>query len=45
MPLRQDVVQKLKAASGDKSWWEGDPTQLVTNGPYTVASLERRCQA
>ena len=40
MPLRQDVVQKLKAASGDKSWWEGDPTQLVTNGPYTVASLE-----
>lgn len=40
MPLRQDVVQKLKAASGDKSWWEGDPTQLVTNGPYTVAALE-----
>ena len=40
MPLRQDVVQRLKAASGDKSWWEGDPTQLVTNGPYTVAALE-----
>ncbi len=40
MPLRQDVVQKLKAASGDKSWWEGDPTQLVTNGPYTVAAQE-----
>lgn len=40
MPLRQDVVQKLKAASGDKSWWEGDPTALVTNGPYTVAALE-----
>ncbi len=40
MPLRQDVVQKLKAASGDKSWWESDPTQLVTNGPYTVAALE-----
>ena len=40
MPLRQDVVQRLKAASGDRSWWEGDPTQLVTNGPYTVAALE-----
>ncbi|MCI9577409.1 MAG: peptide ABC transporter substrate-binding protein [Oscillibacter sp.] len=40
MPLRQDVVQKLKASSGGKSWWEGDPTQLVTNGPYTVAALE-----
>lgn len=40
MPLRQDVVQRLKASSGDKSWWEGDPTQLVTNGPYTVAALE-----
>lgn len=40
MPLRQDVVQRLKAASGGKSWWEGDPTQLVTNGPYTVAALE-----
>ncbi len=40
MPLRQDVVQKLKAASAGKSWWEGDPVQLVTNGPYTVAALE-----
>lgn len=40
MPLRQDVVQKLKTSSGSKSWWEGDPTQLVTNGPYTVAALE-----
>ncbi len=40
MPLRQDVVQKLKAASGDKSWWEGDPAQLVTNGPYTVTGQE-----
>lgn len=40
MPLRQDVVQKLKAASGGKSWWEGDPTQLVTNGPYTVSAVE-----
>ena len=40
MPLRQDVVQRLKASSGDKSWWEGDPTQLVTNGPYTLTALE-----
>lgn len=40
MPLREDVVQRLKAASGNKSWWEGDPTQLVTNGPYTVSSFE-----
>ena len=40
MPLRQDVVQKLKAASGEKSWWEGDPTQLVTNGPYIIAAQE-----
>ena len=41
MPLREDVVQRLKAASGNQSWWEGDPTQLVTNGPYTVAALEK----
>lgn len=40
MPLRQDVVQKLKAASGSKSWWEGDLTQLVTNGPYTVTEYQ-----
>ncbi|WP_295735818.1 peptide ABC transporter substrate-binding protein [uncultured Oscillibacter sp.] len=40
MPLREDVVQRLKTASGSQSWWEGDPTQLVTNGPYTVAALE-----
>ena len=40
MPLRQDVVQKLKASSGSQSWWEADPTLLVTNGPYTVAALE-----
>lgn len=40
MPLRQDVVQKLKAASEGKSWWKGDPTRLVTNGPYTVAAQE-----
>lgn len=40
MPLREDVVRRLKAASGGQSWWEGDPTQLVTNGPYAVAALE-----
>lgn len=40
MPLRQDVVQRLKAAAGNKSWWEADPTQLVTNGPYTVTGQE-----
>lgn len=40
MPLRQDIVQKLKAASGDKSWWEADPTQLVTNGPYVITGQE-----
>lgn len=40
MPLRQDVVQKLKAASGNQSWWEADPTRLVTNGPYTLAAQE-----
>lgn len=40
MPLRQDVVQKLKAAATGKSWWEADAAQLVTNGPYTVAALE-----
>ena len=40
MPLRQDVVQRLKTASGRQSWWKGDPTQLVTNGPYTVAASE-----
>lgn len=40
MPLRQDVVQKLKAASGDKSWWEADPTLLVSNGPYTITGQE-----
>nr|WP_325181805.1 peptide ABC transporter substrate-binding protein [uncultured Oscillibacter sp.] len=40
MPLREDVVRRLKAASGSQSWWKGDPTQLVTNGPYTLAALE-----
>ena len=36
MPLRQDVVQRLKTAASDGSWW-GDPTALVTNGPYAAA--------
>ena len=40
MPLRQDIVQKLKSSSGNQSWWEADPTLLVTNGPYTVAAQE-----
>lgn len=35
MPLRQDIVQKLKTAQGDGLWWN-DPTALVTNGPYTA---------
>ena len=45
MPLRQDVVQRLKQeadAANDnlkedetpRRWWS-DPTRLVTNGPYT----------
>lgn len=46
MPLRKDVVQRLKtaaqeAAADDENaaadpWW-ADPTALVTNGPYQVA--------
>ena len=41
MPLREDVVQRLKEAqsTGDEetsaSWWS-DPAALVTNGPYQV---------
>lgn len=45
MPLRKDVVQRLKtaaqeAAADDENaaadpWW-ADPTALVTNGPYQV---------
>lgn len=39
-PLRQDVVQKLKAAADEgKPWWS-DPTALVTNGPYTAAESD-----
>ena len=50
MPLRQDVVQRLKqkadeanAALADEAsvnrWWS-DPTQLVTNGPYVASAGE-----
>ena len=48
MPLRQDVVQRLKqeadAANENlkedetpRRWWS-DPTRLVTNGPYTASA-------
>ncbi len=37
MPLRQDIVQKLKLATGN--WWSA-PTLLVTNGPYCAAEYE-----
>lgn len=52
MPLRQDVVQKLKDAAALKNEaaeeqgsegtnrWWSDPTTLVTNGPYQVVSQE-----
>ena len=50
MPLRQDVVKRLKEAAdavnevkpdSDSSarWWS-DPTQLVTNGPYVASAGE-----
>lgn len=50
MPLRQDVVKRLKQAADDANallsdeeavhrWWS-DPTQLVTNGPYTVSQRD-----
>lgn len=41
LPLRQDVVQRLKESNAGEdeetsaSWWS-DPTALVTNGPYVV---------
>jgi len=50
MPLRQDVVQKLKDAAAVKNQetedrggegtarWWSDPTALVTNGPYQAVS-------
>ena len=50
MPLRQDVVQRLKQAADDANaelsgdaeplrWWS-NPTHLVTNGPYTASSAD-----
>lgn len=49
MPLRQDVVKRLKEAADAVNevkpdsdsfarWWS-DPTMLVTNGPYTAETL------
>lgn len=50
MPLRQDVVQRLKQKADEANaalpegevvnrWWS-DPTQLVTNGPYAASAGE-----
>ena len=50
MPLRQDVVQRLKQKADEANaalpegevvnhWWS-DPTQLVTNGPYVASAGE-----
>ena len=50
MPLRQDVVQRLKQKADEANaalpegevvnrWWS-DPTQLVTNGPYAARAGE-----
>ena len=48
MPLRMDVVQRLKNAAVQSSedtdaaadpWW-ADPTALVTNGPYLATGYE-----
>lgn len=48
MPLRKDVVQRLKNAAVQSSedtdaaadpWW-ADPTALVTNGPYLATGYE-----
>lgn len=41
MPLRQDVVRRLKQAAEDQAaaLWCQDPTELVTNGPYTAVSV------
>lgn len=49
MPLRKDVVQRLKTAAQEAAaedegaaadpWW-ADPTALVTNGPYQVKSYD-----
>ena len=47
MPLRQDVVQRLKeagiqaaGADGEAQAWWSDPTALVTNGPYLVTGYQ-----
>ena len=52
MPLRKDVVQKLKSAAQEANQqaaaaggqgtatWCSDPTKLVTNGPYTAESYD-----
>ena len=48
MPLRQDVVQRLKetgaqsAGEGEAAaaWWS-DPLALVTNGPYVAGEYEK----
>jgi oligopeptide transport system substrate-binding protein len=46
MPLRQDVVQRLKEAGAQASpdgkglpWWN-DPVMLVTNGPYLASDYQ-----
>ena len=50
MPLRQDVVQRLKQKADEANaalpdgtavshWWS-DPTRLVTNGPYVASAGE-----
>ena len=50
MPLREDVVQALKAAAAKKNQaaaegaaratWCSDPAELVTNGPYVAARYD-----
>lgn len=44
MPLRQDVVQRLKTAADEKGgnarWWS-DATALVTNGAYIASSADK----
>ena len=40
LPLRQDVVKKLKEAAGEDPWWS-DPAALVTNGAYCVSEYQR----
>ena len=39
MPLREDVIQRLKTTTSGKYWWS-DPTSLVTNGPYLASAFE-----